>query len=399
MLDIIDKGEHTKVKKAIVTALILVLTLAACGDNPAGLGDGGTRDIDADRSFSHPQVLACEAKETVYTVVQNRDSTGTLFQLLYYFDKTTGISGPLCGKPECRHNDQDCNAYLTNGGVYSLTSYDGRLYWIISWEGAGRLYSEAYDGTDRQVVRNLNDGIFEWPSEIAQLHRGYAYMTSRFGTIVDGEEQDITRIVAYPLYSEEEGFVILDEGINYLSIRTQLYEDHMFILTVDESLGDVIRTTFRKWNIETHEWETLFDGEVSFWPGGDFWVTEDGFFLDGTVSGSYTTDVYFYDYSTGEFETRFSFTGEGLRRSAFGDGLFVTRFNRGLEVGIVAQDMEGHIVFEGDYDVSNWPLANVSPLFFAGADEKNLYFNWSGRYMVVIPLDGSEPVIVWNGEM
>ena len=31
---------------------------------------------------------------------------------LYYYDEASGISGKLCGKPECDHNNHNCNAHV-----------------------------------------------------------------------------------------------------------------------------------------------------------------------------------------------------------------------------------------------------------------------------------------------
>ena len=403
-------------------ALILLLILAACGGSPA---DGeGPASLESDRTFSRSRILACEAENVVYAVVRDsaaRDSSDFLFDMLYYFDRETGISGPLCGKPECLHNDRSCNAHLGNSGVYALASCNGQLYWITMGNGPGltnigHLYSENYDGTDRQLVRDLDDGIFGASRPTAvHFHRGYVYVISQPGEIVNGERQYRNRIAAYPIDSGEEGFVVLDEEVGFSSINAQLYGDSMFILTIDKSENSY-PFTFRKWNTETHEMETLFDGAPSFSPGNDFWATDEGIYLEGTVIGSHTVDaggndawernVYFYNFSTGEFETRFPFdTGSGGINCGFTGDLFVVRIRdeKDKKFRFMALDLEGQIIFETSCGTDNGPMGIYDPLYFAGADENNLYFynadTFTCPYLAVIPLDGGEPVIVWNGEM
>ena len=54
----------------------------------------------------------------------------------------------LCGKPDCRHNDSSCDAYLKNAGDFTL--WDGRIYYmdVDRWE----IGSMLPDGTDRKTV-------------------------------------------------------------------------------------------------------------------------------------------------------------------------------------------------------------------------------------------------------
>lgn len=46
--------------------------------------------------------------------------------LLYFFDNELGRMIVVCGKPECPHNDVDCNAWINSK---LLSYYDGKLYY------------------------------------------------------------------------------------------------------------------------------------------------------------------------------------------------------------------------------------------------------------------------------
>ena len=83
--------------------MALLLTLCGCGGKTEA-----DADLDNDRGLSAGTITQlCEIGDTLYYAMWN----GTTY-LLYYFEKPSGISGPLCGKPECQHTDKDCNAYV-----------------------------------------------------------------------------------------------------------------------------------------------------------------------------------------------------------------------------------------------------------------------------------------------
>lgn len=69
-------------------------------------------------------------------------------------DLATGISGPLCSKPECTRTDRSCNAY-------GLSMYDGRIYWVEYVYGSRsyRIVSAAPDGTAQTTVRILDQDV------------------------------------------------------------------------------------------------------------------------------------------------------------------------------------------------------------------------------------------------
>ena len=393
--------------------LTFLLLLTSCSN-------AGTENqrIDSDRSFSQYSTYVCETEDTVYFMTEDSiyyENLGNYpGSMLYYIDKITGISGPLCGKPECGHDSMNCNAYITNVIVLGLADYNGRLYWIANTGEKHYVYSAAYDGTDRQTVRELGDNDsevrFEQPVIMTAFHRGYVYLTSNPSAIVDGEEQYRNYIYAYSLDSGGEDFVILDyESTDWIDARTQLYGNSMYIFLLDRSKEDGT-SKLLKWDVETHELETLFDGKTPFAPTVDFWATEEGVFLIGTTFNDPVTDkegngvwernVYFYDFSAGEFELLFPIIGAGGITFGFSDGLFTVKNDRELwrnpenAFDITVYDFNGQTVFADTFDTNILPFY-VGMMHFAGADEKNLYFytNFTG-YLVCIPLDGGEPTVL-----
>ena len=72
---------------------------------------------------------------------------------VYATELDTGKTVPLCNKPECTHDDKNCNAALSADACL-MSLYDGRLYWL-SGVGSAVLSSMALDGTDRRVELEL----------------------------------------------------------------------------------------------------------------------------------------------------------------------------------------------------------------------------------------------------
>lgn len=88
-----------------------------------------------------------------YYMLPSRDSSDTILQV-----QPKGYNGfvPLCAKPNCLHNNEDCNAFCTPSDA--LGYYHGRLYAIdSSWDNAGGydVVSLLPDGTDRKMVADV----------------------------------------------------------------------------------------------------------------------------------------------------------------------------------------------------------------------------------------------------
>ena len=101
----------------LLLTLLLLFALPGCGSETEA-----DASLDSDRAFIHYGLFeqACATEDTVYF---------TSGDLIHYYDKTTGISGILCGKAECEHStatNSTCNAYI--GSVsQKLQLYNGRL--------------------------------------------------------------------------------------------------------------------------------------------------------------------------------------------------------------------------------------------------------------------------------
>lgn len=93
-----------------------------------------------------------ETEEAYYYVQQKTNEEGIL-NLIYFCPRGGTAFYPLCSKPNCRHNDFNCNAYCGN----ELGYYDGSLYTMdfSGFEGI-KIIKINIDGTDHRVVAEID---------------------------------------------------------------------------------------------------------------------------------------------------------------------------------------------------------------------------------------------------
>ena len=82
---------------------------------------------------------------------------------IMFFDEASGDSVPLCAKPECTHEDNNCNAYI--GGIKYMTPdsylletiyyYEEYIYMIKYQAGMGVLVRISSDGSERKEIGEL----------------------------------------------------------------------------------------------------------------------------------------------------------------------------------------------------------------------------------------------------
>ena len=78
--------------------------------------------------------------------------------LIFFCPRGTAAFYPLCGKPNCSHSDENCNAWCGEGGSFGY--YDGALYAADANAGSIRVVRMNLDGTDHEVVANVDTSKF-----------------------------------------------------------------------------------------------------------------------------------------------------------------------------------------------------------------------------------------------
>ena len=110
---------------------VLCLLLVCCGCSNKEKKDSEAYVIDAFPSVS---------EQGVYHIVK-----GKIGNQLYFYDGETNQDVPLCAKPNCDHNNNQCEAYLITQYKdtvmnYPPMPYEGKLYGVYMNMQTGNNY-------------------------------------------------------------------------------------------------------------------------------------------------------------------------------------------------------------------------------------------------------------------
>ena len=382
-------------------------------------------DYDADPSFYHGYSTSsygfCSTEDTIYSFC---DHTGA-DMLITYTDKATGISGPLCGRPECLHRDATCNAYVHRvrfaygyGGYgYGLSVYDGKLYWI---DGGTQIVRANLDGTGRETVGEIQTENYEKPhNQMIVFHRGYVYYAGVSNRIINGKDAYVITLKAKPLDGGEE-FVILEKTVDYSLARILLKPvgNELYIM-LQYRVVELYR-----WDSKARQGESLYS-ETEPPDGIDYWyensflpVAGDGIYFTGhsedkTEAGYEIRYIFKYSFADGEVKTVMTFNDEEDR--FFRTGWYSNmRFTRDYLVTLHIDKLDDGTYERAlcvfDYDKN---LVMTKPMYgnrgiqeFLGADGEYIYFFSIGQEIfssdtlhewgdfIFAPLDGGEFLVI-----
>ena len=322
-------------KKRAFLFLLSALLLASCGkkDEFADFGEEYVPGYDDNRS---------EIKGT--TLADSILYVNPSFYI-YCLNLETGESYPLCSKPNCSHNTNECNAYKPQSGVCSYQ--DQLIVTDTSWRNASSWHTASYlrtDGSggeeigtfvDYDAKEYINGHIFT--SLIA--HRGYLYA----GYSLYSKDEAISRFVRLPvsggepeiLYEKKQPFETSKRGT--------------FTFSSIYGIGSKIYFQFRDTNINTSElycYNTK-NGKISqLYKGECQWVS----YLADDENWYWMTSkaVVRWNPETGEEHCLYTFTSDPLETQRwlrfYKDGFLLPAENNPNL--LIFYDWEGNIVTE-----------------------------------------------------
>lgn len=173
------KGGTCMYKKRLLVLLLLVFALIGCKEQKNVSGEPALDSYDRSWKNVYMNGAFIIGSDVVYT--------GSLTDhRIYYLEKDMNQWRPLCAKPECSHNTEDCNAYLTTAGIYWDEGY---IYYYMG----DALWRMKPDGSEHEKIKRISlpDGV----SSTYLIYRGYIYFQLRETT--DGGKswkQEIKRV-------------------------------------------------------------------------------------------------------------------------------------------------------------------------------------------------------------
>ena len=202
-------------KKTISFLLALVFfLLTACGQAPRGseTESGESLESEDTTAGAEPYVLKTAPED------QNQAAPGSTFvetpEGYYYVCGKETPNGfeyfinfcprggdrfrPLCGKPNCSHNDKNCNAWCGHSCL-DFGYYNGGLY-TVEVSIHINVVRMNLDGTDHRVVATLDESVAENFGLEFKFHHGKLFIWETASSDLPLEEQE----------EQEEHLVVLD---------------------------------------------------------------------------------------------------------------------------------------------------------------------------------------------
>lgn len=204
-------------KKLAVLFLLVGLLLTACAkpgpDIPTFVLDtSNVSNLDTANTFlmNYNFEHMTQSEQVIYKLSSNT------FSILFY-DKSSGTSGPLCGKPDCSHTGEDCNAYVCAGK--SIQYYNGAIYIVAEDKSTFPMETWLWkcdlSGGNRKKIKKLDkkNMVYVYQPQQYILHRDTLYMLCETEAVIDGNAFNRIALLSTPLDSSEEFTVLWEDYV------------------------------------------------------------------------------------------------------------------------------------------------------------------------------------------
>lgn len=272
-----------------------------------------------------------------------------------YFDYQTGHYGPLCGKPNCLHEDSECMACYLWDAIVQMGRLGDKWYYVkLEDDGTQAFCSCDLDGTNEKEIG-------EFPHRVS--YKGYFYEDSCIFLTEDAvfDEKDgewlgdISGIYQYHLDTGEAEVLCPEKDI-MTTAAYRLYGQYENKLIYGERMGEGLK--LRIMDLKTHEIQTpledryVYDGTVN-----------DGFLVCGVSEGEGSSLIE-YNLESGEWKKVMGDEKNWAMVCWSSDLKLVTVFNGAMnqenfryEIYQYMEDGECVLVREGDRETYLEPVA------------------------------------------
>ena len=157
-----DTVQKSKSLKAILLCAALIFSVfSGCGGKENGAANADYEYSDYVFDNDEAQYYMSNnsaAAETGYYYIANAPVYTTSYKFLYYFDMVNKNSMPLCTKLNCEHNDESCDAYLSDDECVgrNIWYYNKRIYMIERTAEKDILVSYDRTGRDKRQENVLS---------------------------------------------------------------------------------------------------------------------------------------------------------------------------------------------------------------------------------------------------
>lgn len=372
-----------KLSIIIIGAVICVAALSAVlvmvkGKKEKAIDIGKSSEETDEQSYWNPDIHSiAKSEEGYYFLTYDVDGT-----TLKYFDDATHRTIAVCAKPDCTHDNSDCNAFFSMDYLSSpVYYYKGYIYMVRVDGGMAKVVRIQKDGSKREDVADLfaNDGV---TSISMVFHDDCIYAYDHLGhTASDEVGKEVIKKIELRTGQSEETFSY--EGKNAAISGARSFGDKLFfkILTysLDRDKGEINESFLLYcYDYATGNAQVISDKNIS-----DYYVdTENGvlfYFVIGKglysrkLNGTDSTLLYKADETI--IRATMSYDGNYLYMSNGGAGS-ATDYSKKIERKIFVLKTDGTVVNTIALD------KNSGTAYFG--DEKYMFFAKTGGELVYI---------------
>lgn len=360
-----------------VAALSAVLVMVK-GKKEKAIDIGKSSGETDEQSYWNPDIHSiAKSEEGYYFLTYDVDGT-----TLKYFDDATHRTIAVCAKPDCTHDNSDCNAFFSMDYLSSpVYYYKGYIYMVRVDGGMAKVVRIQKDGSKREDVADLfaNDGV---TSISMVFHDDCIYAYDHLGhTASDEVGKEVIKKIELRTGQSEEAFSY--EGKNAAISGARSFGDKLFfkILTysLDRDKGEINESFLLYcYDYGTGNAEVISDKNIS-----DYYVdTENGvlfYFVIGKglysrkLNGTDATLLYKADETI--IRASMSYDGNYLYMSNGGAGS-ATDYSKKIERKIFVLKTDGTVVNTIALD------KNSGTAYFG--DDKYMFFAKTGGELVYI---------------
>lgn len=360
-----------------VAALSAVLVMVK-GKKEKTIDIGKSSGEADEQSYWNPDIHSiAKSEEGYYFLTYDVDGT-----TLKYFDDATQRTIAVCAKPDCTHDNSDCNAFFSMDYLSSpVYYYKGYIYMVRVDAGMAKVVRIQKDGSKREDVADLfaNDGV---TSISMVFHDDCIYAYDHLGhTASDEVGKEVIKKIELRTGQSEEAFSY--EGKNAAISGARSFGDKLFfkILTysLDRDKGEINESFLLYcYDYGTGDAQVISDKNIS-----DYYVdTENGvlfYFVIGKglysrkLNGTDSTLLYKADETI--IRASMSYDGNYLYMSNGGAGS-ATDYSKKIERKIFVLKTDGTVVNTITLD------KNSGTAYFG--DEKYMFFAKTGGELVYI---------------
>ena len=210
--------------KGAVFFLLFGLCLFGCGrETKAPNQEGATEGYENYFLYSFTSGQFLESRDSYYMIYLSAPGGYGIYTL----DKENPTAWlPLCGRPDCPHNDQDCNCKISNPSAMGL--YQDHLYFLGSQNGNTQLWRMELDGSNHELVKELFPYSTEEVPSLPLFHKGYVLYEVQHmenGQIAGCE------LRCFSLDPDEKEYQVIRKEEGEASFGCYPWEDRVFIYT------------------------------------------------------------------------------------------------------------------------------------------------------------------------